>query len=342
MHPYDVERKPIQNSNEPDFFEKRRRHCALSCLLDCLINCCFYACIESKRKKWHLNKSQTSQPPDLQVSVGWPEEKSPRNGKVHNNVLKTLNESSDSKRKHSQVSSRQSPVFKLDGSTSDVLSPGNNCDFQSTLFHKPSRSLSTSSPIFALTKSSKSFTKKSANDVAAGEVESTSRSVSRLTMLSDFARELRGSFSKPTSPTSLNASMTPNGCLHRSPSNYCRVATCEKCHLHERTPKCLETFAPSSTCSSCQHCDRQHIGPNHDQVLLVERLLKSVSPMPRSSADCTAVPSDTVAQRPCDLLSPTPAGAEESAHSYRPKLLMQWPPPEYRPQKSPDHLYRSF
>jgi hypothetical protein len=55
--------------------------------------------------------------------------------------------------------------------------------------------------------------------------------------------------------------------IPRSPSNYCRVATCEMFHIHEITPKCLETFAPSSTCSSCQNCDTIHIGPNHSQLV---------------------------------------------------------------------------
>ena len=50
-----------------------------------------------------------------------------------------------------------------------------------------------------------------------------------------------------------------------SPSNYCRISTCESFHIHELTPKCLETFAPSSTCSSCQNCDKTHYGPRHSQ-----------------------------------------------------------------------------
>lgn len=55
--------------------------------------------------------------------------------------------------------------------------------------------------------------------------------------------------------------------ISRSPSNYCRVATCQLFHIHDITPKCLETFAPSSTCSSCQNCDTLHIGPNHNQLV---------------------------------------------------------------------------
>lgn len=103
----------------------------------------------------------------------------------------------------------------------------------------------------------------------------------------------------------------------RSPSNYCRVATCEQLHIHDLTPKCLETFAPSSTCSSCQTCAHPHIGPNHDQVLLVGRLLKQLPLLDGGDLwDC-----------PCRLQSAT--------------LLLQWPVPEYRPQNSPDHLYKS-
>jgi hypothetical protein len=55
--------------------------------------------------------------------------------------------------------------------------------------------------------------------------------------------------------------------ISRSPSNYCRVSTCETFHIHEVTPKCHETFTPSSTCSSCQNCDTVHIGPNHNQLV---------------------------------------------------------------------------
>lgn len=106
----------------------------------------------------------------------------------------------------------------------------------------------------------------------------------------------------------------------RSPSNYCRVATCEKLHIHDLTPKCQETFAPSSTCSSCQHCDREHIGPNHDQLMMVKSLYKELP-----------------------ITTPIRNGPINSFDKIRSSnFLMQWPLPEYRPQHSPDHIYRSF
>lgn len=106
----------------------------------------------------------------------------------------------------------------------------------------------------------------------------------------------------------------------RSPSNYCRVATCEKLHIHDLTPKCQETFAPSSTCSSCQHCDREHIGPNHDQLMMVKSLYKELP-----------------------IVTPIRNGPTKSNDKIRcSNFLMQWPLPEYRPQHSPDHIYRSF
>lgn len=106
----------------------------------------------------------------------------------------------------------------------------------------------------------------------------------------------------------------------QSPSNYCRVATCEQLHIHDLTPKCLETFAPSSMCSSCQNCDKRHIGPNHDQVLLVSRLLKQL--------DLPVIDDSWNGTQSCKFRSTS--------------LLMQWPLPEYRPQNSPDHLYKSI
>ena len=68
--------------------------------------------------------------------------------------------------------------------------------------------------------------------------------------------------------------------MSRSPSNYCRVATCQLFHIHEVTPKCLETFAPSSTYSSCQNCDTLHIGPNHKQLMASSWLSGSDTDVP--------------------------------------------------------------
>lgn len=105
MHLNDAEFQSAQNSKS-DIFEKQRRHCALSCLLDCLHNCCFLTCINSKHKKWHINKSKTSHPPDLQISFGWSEESSKNVIVDKINSQKTLNESPHSlgsRKKHSQV-----------------------------------------------------------------------------------------------------------------------------------------------------------------------------------------------------------------------------------------------
>lgn len=68
--------------------------------------------------------------------------------------------------------------------------------------------------------------------------------------------------------------------MSRSPSNYCRVATCQLFHIHEITPKCLETYAPSSTYSSCQNCNTVHIGPNHNQLMASSWLSGSDTDVP--------------------------------------------------------------
>lgn len=96
------------------------------------------------------------------------------------------------------MSSKKS--IKLDSLTPEILKPDDDVFQHNTTSRQPSRSLSTPSPVFSLTKPKNM--KKSASDVP-DEVET--RSASRLTMLSDFARELRDSFSKLTSPTSLNS-----------------------------------------------------------------------------------------------------------------------------------------
>lgn len=142
--------------------------------------------------------------------------------------------------------------------------------------------------------------------------------------------------SQPNTPACMPEE-NPRGKLQTktpSPSNYCRVATCEKLHIHDITPKCLETFAPSSTCSSCQYCDRKHIGPNHDQLLMVKQLVKELPLSPTTIipvTDTVIVDGQTIENQKPEITT----GLTSS-------LLMQWPLPEYRPQNSPDHLYRRF
>lgn len=142
-----------------------------------------------------------------------------------------------------------------------------------------------------------------------------------------------GSRSQPNTPACMTERSLSSSTAARSPSNYCRVATCEKLHIHDITPKCLETFAPSSTCSSCQYCDRKHIGPNHDQLLMVKRLIKEL-PLITIPNNLNGINSKILENK-----------SNYSNNYYRQQtssLLMQWPLPEYRPQNSPDHLYRIF
>lgn len=144
----------------------------------------------------------------------------------------------------------------------------------------------------------------------------------------------------------------------RSVSNYCRVSTCEQLHIHELTPKCLETFAPSSTHSSCQNCDRQHIGPNHSEVMLVSQLYrhlnssrlliqqqqKIIAQHQRQQKLAERALKSELQQSMGGQYLPVKDDDAERSRSVmeQPRDSNFWPLPDYRPQHSPDHLYRTF
>ena len=102
-----------------------------------------------------------------------------------------------------------------------------------------------------------------------------------------------------------------------SPSNYCRISTCEQLHIHELTPKCRETFAPSSTCSSCQFCEENHHSSAHNNHHYHRR---SVLNSRTSDYDAQTLANHST-ERSFDV---TLSCALE----------------EYRPNNTPEHLYR--
>ena len=74
-------------------------------------------------------------------------------------------------------------------------------------------------------------------------------------------------------------------------------------------------------------------GPNHDQLLMVKRLIKEL-PLITIPNNLNGINSKILENK-----------SNYSNNYYRQQtssLLMQWPLPEYRPQNSPDHLYRIF
>ncbi|KAI2805291.1 hypothetical protein BLOT_004285 [Blomia tropicalis] len=135
-----------------------------------------------------------------------------------------------------------------------------------------------------------------------------------------------------------------------SPANYCRVASCQRLHIHDITPKCEETYAPSSTCSSCQHCDETHIGPNHDQVLIMEQLVRDLNHNLSSYRKSTEphlskslIESDLIEEKKIspsnELLNHTRSNVITQSALIKARLAHS--KPIYRPQHSPTHLYRN-